>query len=78
LFRTNGGGVLIGIKHDLDIVSKEIPVKCRAEILSIELADKIGRKSIISSLYRVGTLGSEYQVCVSQHLHNILKQDVTT
>ena len=73
-FRTNGGGVLIGIKHDLDIVSKEIPIKCRAEILSIELSDKIGRKSIISSLYRVGTLGSENHVCVSQYLHNIRRR----
>ena len=73
-FRTNGGGVLIGIKHDLDIVSKEIPVRCRAEILSIELTDKIGRKSIISTLYRVGTLGRENHECVSQYLHNIRRR----
>ena len=52
--KDNGGGVLIGIKHNLDIQSKVIPVKCRAEILSIELSDKNGRKSIISTLYRVG------------------------
>ena len=32
-FRRNGGGVLIGIKHNLEVESKVIPVKCRAEIL---------------------------------------------
>ena len=73
-FRRNGGGVLIGIKHDLDIESKETPIKCKAEILSIELTDKIGRKSIISSLYRVGTLGFENHNRVSQYLHTIRKR----
>ena len=73
-FRANGGGVLIGIKHNLDIESKEIPVKCRAEILSVELSDKSGRKSIISSLYRVGTLGPDNHERVSQYLHTIRRR----
>ena len=73
-FRANGGGVLIGIKHSLEIESREIPVKCKAEILSIELTDKAGRKSIISSLYRVGTLGADHHDRVSQYLHNIRRR----
>ena len=73
-FRANGGGVLIAIKHSLDIESKEIPVKCRAEILSVELTDKNGKKSIISSLYRVGTLGGENHTRVSEYLHTIRRR----
>ena len=57
-FRKNGGGVLIGIKHDIDIESEHIPLKCRAEILSIVLTDKTGKKTIICTCYRVGTLGT--------------------
>ena len=73
-FRTNGGGVLIGIKHNLDIQTKLIPVKCRAEILSIEITDSNGRKSIISAFYRVGTLGSENHNRVDQHLRIIRRR----
>ena len=73
-FRVNGGGVLIAIKHSLDIESKEIPVKCKAEILSIELTDKVGKKSIISSFYRVGTLGEDNHSSVSQYLHTIRRR----
>ena len=73
-FRTNGGGVLIAIRHSLDIESKEIPVKCEAEILSVELTDKNGKKSIISSFYRVGTLGADNHSSVSQHLHTIRRR----
>ena len=73
-FRLNGGGVLIGIKHNLDIQSKVIPVKCRAEILSIELTDKLGHKSILSTFYRVGTLGSQNHEKVKQYLHTIRKR----
>ena len=73
-FRTNGGGVLIAIRHSLDIESKEIPVKCKAEILSVELTDKNGKKSIISSFYRVGTLGADNHSSVSQYLHTIRRR----
>ena len=59
-FRRNGGGVLVGIKHNIDIISTEIKVKCKAEILSVELTDKAGCKTIFSTFYRVVTLGSEH------------------
>ena len=45
-FRRNGGGVLIGIKHNIDIISNEIKIKCKTEILSIELTDKKAAKQI--------------------------------
>ena len=73
-FRRNGGGVLIGIKHDIDIESKVIPVKCKAEILSVELTDKLGRKKIISTFYRVGTLGADNHENIKQHLNTIRRR----
>ena len=51
--------MLIGIKHNIDIVSNEIKIKCKAERLSIEITDKAGCKIIFSTFYRVGTLGSD-------------------
>ena len=73
-YRRNGGGVLIGIRHNIDMESKLIPVKCRAEILSIELTDKLGKKTIISTCYRVGTLGLENHEKIKQHLNVIRKR----
>ena len=73
-FRLNGGGVMIGIRHNLDIESKIIPVKCKAEILSLEIKDKRGKKTIISTLYRVGTLGSDHHSRVDQYLRNIRRR----
>ena len=73
-FRANGGGVLIGIKHNLDIQSKIIPIKCKADILGLELTDKRGRKTIISTIYRVGTLGPDHHSRVDQYLRNIRRR----
>ena len=73
-FRSNGGGVLIGIKHELEIVSKAIPIRCKAEILSIEFTDKSGRKTILSTLYRVGTLGPDNHSRIDQHLKAIRRR----
>ena len=73
-YRINGGGVLIGIRHDLDVQTKLISIKCKAEILSLELTDKQGRKTILSTLYRVGTLKSENHNHVDQYLRNIRRR----
>ena len=56
-FRKNGGGVLIAIRRDLDIVSTKLDFSCSAEILGITLKFKDGRKIILCSFYRVGNLG---------------------
>ena len=73
-FRRNGGGVLIGIKHNIDIVSNEIKIKCKAEILSIELTDKAGCKTIFSTFYRVGTLGTDNHNVVEKYLTTIRRR----
>ena len=73
-FRRNGGGVLIGIKHNIDIISTEIKIKCKAEILSIELTDKAGCKTIFSTFYRVGTLGSDNHKLVEKYLTTIRRR----
>ena len=76
--KDNGGGVMIGIRHDLDIESKLIPVKCRAEILGLELTDKRGRKTILATFYRVGELvrelGAENHSHVDQYLRIIRRR----
>ena len=73
-FRRNGGGVLIGVKHNIDIVSSEIKIKCKAEILSIELTDKAGCKTILSTFYRVGTLGADNHTLVEKYLTTIRRR----
>ena len=56
-FRKNGGGVLIAVNNDLSIQSKIIPIKCAAELLAVELTLGDGSKIILTTCYRVGTLG---------------------
>ncbi len=57
-FRRNGGGVLIAVRRDLDVVSTKLEFKCAAEILGITLKFGDGKKIILCSFYRVGTLGA--------------------
>ena len=56
-FRKNGGGVLIAIRNDLDIESTKLEFQCAGEILGITLKFNDGKKIILCSYYRVGTLG---------------------
>ena len=56
-FRRNGGGVLIAIKSDLEVVSTKLRIKCGSEILAIQLTMGNGKKVVICTCYRVGTLG---------------------
>ena len=56
-FRRNGGGVLIAINNNLSLRTKMIPVKCTAELLAVELTLPDCTKIIITTCYRVGTLG---------------------
>ena len=73
-FRANGGGVLIAIKADLDAVSKQINIKCPAEILSIELTFPNGRKVVVCTFYRVGNLGITNYNKVEEYLNKIAKR----
>ena len=65
-FRRNGGGVLIAISCSLKVSSNIINLKCKAEMLAIELILGDGSKIVISTCYRVGTLGiSNYHEIVN-------------
>ena len=56
-FRRNGGGVLIAISNSLAASFRIIPLKCQAEMLAVEIVLENKTKIIISTCYRVGTLG---------------------
>ncbi|WP_293138076.1 reverse transcriptase family protein, partial [Moritella sp.] len=73
-FRKNGGGVLIAARCDLDMTIDQINLKCQAEILSIELKNPNGQKIIVSTLYRVGTLGISNYTRVQSYLQKIAKR----
>ena len=55
-YRRNGG-VLIAINVSLSVESKTIPTNCSAELLAIELTLPNKTKIILTTCYRVGTLG---------------------
>ena len=50
---------MIGIRRDLDIVSTKLEIQCAGEILGVTLTFNDGRKVILCSYNRVGTLGVE-------------------
>ena len=56
-YRRNGGGVLIAINASLQMESKVIHTNCSAELLAIELILPNKTKIIVTTCYRVGTLG---------------------
>ena len=56
-FRRNGGGVLIAVRNDLKVTSKEIKLGGGAEIIAVEFTTAAGLKFIVCTCYRVGTLG---------------------
>ena len=56
-FRKNGGGVLIVISSTLQVSSDSINLKCKAEMLAVELILEDGSKIFISTCYRVGAQG---------------------
>ena len=48
-FRRYGGGVLIAIRRDIDIVSCKLEYKCPAELLGVTLKFRDGSKLILCS-----------------------------
>ena len=70
-YRRNGGGVLIGLRRDLNVISTKIEIKCRAEILGVTLKFSDGRKFIICTCYRVGMLGSQNHTYIDEYLRNL-------
>ena len=73
-FSWNGGGVLIAVNNKLSLQSKIIPVKCAAELLAIELSLPDSTKIIISTCYRVGTLGISNYNEIMQALNKLSRK----
>ena len=70
-YREKGGGVLIAVRADLKVEVKEISIRSKAEIISLEL--NFGNNEIvcISLVYRVGTLGVSNFTEIEKHLQKI-------
>ena len=73
-FRKNGGGILIATRADLEINVKAISSKCSAEILSVQLDFPNGRKIVLCTFYRVGTLGQENFDRVESYLQTVFRR----
>eukprot|EP00116_Pleurobrachia_bachei_P002625 sb/3462887/ len=73
-FRRNGGGVLIAHREDLDVSSFRFSkVSVRAELLSILLSFPSGKKLCISTMYRVGNLGSANFESFKEHFDSLFQ-----
>ena len=75
-FKKQGGGVVIAFRSDLDVETAEFKVTgkaAKAEVLSVVLKSGSGGKVCISTLYRVGTLGTENLSEVNRHLLSIAR-----
>ena len=70
-YRCNGGGVLIGVKRNLDVISTKIDIKCNAEFLGISLTFNDGKKVAVCTCYRVGTLGYQNHSTIEQYLNKL-------
>ena len=70
-FKTSGGGVFIAVRNDLDIKSVKISYKCAAEIVAVTLTFKSGKKMVICTCYRVGTLGDTNYKEINSYLQKI-------
>ena len=73
-FRKYGGGVLIAVRTDLQLTSKQIRLDQGAEILAVEFTTPTGIKFIICTCYRVGTLGMENHKKVIGSLNILIKR----
>ncbi|KAL5265026.1 hypothetical protein ACHWQZ_G005952 [Mnemiopsis leidyi] len=73
-FRRNGGGVLIAVRADLELSSKEVRLKDGAEILAVEFRTSTGIKFVICTCYRVGTLGSVNHEIIMESLKTLLRR----
>ena len=73
-FRKNGGGVLIAINSSLNIKSKLVNIDGSAEILSVDITLQNKTKFCLTTLYRVGTLGTANFINVKDYFHALLKK----
>ena len=62
------------VRTDIDIASSRVRVKCKAEILAVELVLADGNKIIICTCYRVGTLGSNNHSNIDRFLKTLKRK----
>ena len=73
-FRKYGGGVLIAVRSDLDVVPKKVKISSGAEMIAVELTFPNGEKTVICSCYRVGTLAEPNHDKIISNLRSILNK----
>ena len=73
-FRENGGGVLLGIRSDLNVVSKKLCVPKGIEMLAVQLTFNNGEKAIICTCYRVGNLGIDNCEKIANFLRKLISK----
>ena len=73
-FKTRGGGLMFAVRSDLSIDLKQVGIRSKAEILSLEL--KISNTNVIcvTTCYRVGTLGVINHKEIASHLRDITRK----
>ena len=64
--RKNEGGVLIAVSCSLQLSCSRVNLNCKAELLAIEIILNDASKIVITTCYRVGTLG--IQNCLTKLL----------
>ena len=60
--------ILIAIRRDIDVKSNKVELKCSGEILAVTLTFNDGKKLILCSYYRVGTLGVDNHNIVRDYI----------
>ena len=73
-YRRNGGGVLIAVRTDLNLTSKEIKLGGGSEISAVEFTLPNGAKFIVCTCYRVGTLGMENHNKIVNSLRTLIRR----
>ena len=64
---------MFAIRSDLSLKAKQIPIKSKAEILSVELKLNSNYIICVTTCYRVGTLGETNHKEVDSHLRAIAR-----
>ena len=70
-FREHGGGVLLAVRSDLDVITKRLSVSLGLEMLAIKITFPNKESIVICTCYRVGTLGQPHHDTLIGYLRSI-------
>ena len=70
-FREHGGGVLLAVRSDLDVITKRLSVSLGLEMLAIKITFPNKESIVICTCYRVGTLGQPHHDTLVGYLRSI-------